>query len=280
MAKISLRSNTKFLRLCRDLARPTYQVRGLLEMMWESAYENSVVFKTLDDAEVVSAWDGEIGVFGKAVLNAGFLDEVDGGFQVHDYEDNAPYWWKERERKRKLQEASGKFQEGSGKAPGKRASSVAKRSVEKGKEETNTVPPVGGDGCPFENYERISKAYEKIRASILEHHPKAQLPNIGTSKEFEDRQTLERLIRLDGFTEDDVMATLRWVQREEPQGEFMWRNQFRSISNLRDVKDGMSKFAKINEAMKRSKAKVDAPPKPSLDPKDPLYSELRALGLK
>lgn len=160
MAKLSLRSNKKFLRLCRDLKRPGYQVRGLLEMMWESAYENSTTFRTLDDAEVVSTWDGEIGAFGSAVLSAGFLDEVPDGFMVHDYEDNAPYWWKERERKRKAQCISCNFPEDGGNNRGKRASSVAKRSEEKNKDSCGeAVPPSPPDPAAGEVFVKGNGPY-------------------------------------------------------------------------------------------------------------------------
>lgn len=140
MARMSLRSNRKFLRLCRDLNRPPYQVRGLLEMMWESGYENDVCFKSLDDAEIVSTWDGDVGVFGNAVFECGFLDKTSNGYEIHDHMEHAPYWWKERERKRKPKELSGKFPEDSGNIPGKSASSEAKRSVEKRREEKNKKP--------------------------------------------------------------------------------------------------------------------------------------------
>jgi hypothetical protein len=100
MARISLRSNPKFMRLARAIQRPQYQARGLLEMLWEAAHENGPVFKTLDDVEVVSTWDGQIGLLGASLVDCGLLDKVDDGFFIHDYWEHCPKWVRDREAKR------------------------------------------------------------------------------------------------------------------------------------------------------------------------------------
>lgn len=157
MARISMRSNRKFMRLCRDIQRPPYQVRGLLEMMWESAHENEPTFPTLDDAEIVSTWDGELGVFGKALVDSGFLDEVAGGYFIHDYWQHAPQWVKDREKKRKQRGQAGDTAGTTGGQAGDKTShggsSVAKRSVEKpsvakAKEESGTDVPEDSSELP------------------------------------------------------------------------------------------------------------------------------------
>ena len=166
MARISMRSNRKFMRLCRDIQRPPYQVRGLLEMMWESAHENEPTFPTLDDAEVVSTWDGEAGVFGKALLACGFLDAVEGGFFVHDYWQHAPGWVREREKKRRQRGVSGTDRGRSGDKMGTEwgqdgdvsshgAPSVAKPSVAKSREEKKPSAHPG--------FEEFWEAYPKKR---------------------------------------------------------------------------------------------------------------------
>jgi hypothetical protein len=276
MAKLSLRSNKKFLRLCRDLKRPPYQVRGLLEMMWESAYENDVAFDSLDDMEIVSTWDGDEGAFGKALLAAGLVDEVDGFFVVHDYREHAPYWWKERERKRKVREVSGNVQDNSGTtadagASREEKSRVEKSRVEKSKEEIK-IPPVGGDTCPLRSLPKITSLYEGIRAILLEVHPHAKLSDIGTTKELDDRKELERIVRLDGYDEQAVIDTLGYVLQDEPHSDkFMWRDQFRSFAGLRKVSDGATKFSRMHDAMRKFKDTPAKPAIPSCLPQKPPY---------
>lgn len=263
MARISMRSNRKFMRLCRDIQRPPYQVRGLLEMMWESAHENEPTFPTLDDAEVVSTWDGETGMFGKALLACGFLDAVDGGFFVHDYWQHAPGWVREREKKRRQRDAAGTDEGRSGDKPGTTsgqagdasshgAPSVAKRSVEKPREEEIKIPPLGGAGCPLSRLHDLTGSYAAIREKLIDVHPHAKLPEPGSAKEFADRQELERIVRLDGYSEESVIDTLAYVLMDEPHNDrFMWRDQFRSFSGLRKVNDGATKFSRMHDAMQK-----------------------------
>lgn len=271
MAKLNLRSNKKFLRLCRDLKRPPYQVRGLLEMMWESAYENDVVFDSIDDMEIISTWDGDEGVFGAAILAAGFVDEVDGAFIVHDYREHAPYWWKERERKRKVREVSGNVPEKSGTDADTGASREEKSREEKSKEEIK-IPPVGGDTCPLRSLPKIARLYEGIRAILLEVHPHAKLADIGTAKEIEDRKEIERIVRLDGYDEQAVIDTLGYVLQDEPHSDrFMWRDQFRSFAGLRKVSNGATKFSRMHDAMRKFKETGPRLEIPSGVPQKPPY---------
>lgn len=102
MAKIGMRTNVKFLRLCRTIQRPAYQVRGLLELLWESAHENGPVFDTLDDIEVVSTWDGATEAFANALIDARLVDESEQGYVIHDYWEHCPQWVKDRESKRRM----------------------------------------------------------------------------------------------------------------------------------------------------------------------------------
>ena len=39
-----------------------------------------------DDIEALSEWSGDPSVFTSALVTIGFIDEVDGGYQIHDWE--------------------------------------------------------------------------------------------------------------------------------------------------------------------------------------------------
>lgn len=83
-------------------------------------------------------------------------------------------------------------------------------------------------------------------------HPKVILPTIDSDRCHEDRQALERLVRLDGYTERDILNTLKWVLKDEPDGEFTWRQQFQSIKGLRAVSKGTTKFTKMHAAYQKA----------------------------
>jgi hypothetical protein len=109
---------------------------------------------------------------------------------------------------------------------------------------------------PIEQYEKINAQYPRIWMRIKEAHPKAKIPQDGSATDYKARQTLDQLIRLDGFTEDEILLTLRWLFLDEPQdADFSWRNNVHGIAKLRDMKDGdsINKFGKIHEAYRRHK---------------------------
>lgn len=130
-----------------------------------------------------------------------------------------------------------------------------------------------GDGQhtdPLQKLPALSKAYVAIQGRIKEVHPRVKLPKPGTQADFDARRCLARLVSLDKYSEQEILATLRWVLYEERESDFTWRAQFHSIANLRQVKGGLSKFAKMHNAMTKART---APPKP--DPGEDLPEYIR-----
>lgn len=115
---------------------------------------------------------------------------------------------------------------------------------------------------PLAAYPRLLEAYPKIEKKILELHPHAKLPAPGTKQYFDSRQTLARLVSIDKHTESDVLSTLSWVVAKQQPGRdgFLWRDHFQSINGLRNITDGMTKFAKMQKSMQKA---IDSPPKPA-----------------
>ena len=100
MARLSLSQSPKFKVLVRSLALPTPHVRGYLELLWESAhFRDEPFFASLDEIEAAADWQGETGVFGKALLDRNWIETHIGGFMIHDYEEHLPSYVKERRRK-------------------------------------------------------------------------------------------------------------------------------------------------------------------------------------
>lgn len=107
---------------------------------------------------------------------------------------------------------------------------------------------------PLAPYPKLTGAYPKIHACLEKLHRGVRIPEPGTKSEYDSRMEFARLCRLDNFSEDEILDTLRWVTSEEPQtGGFSWRDQFQSIAALRDISKGTSKFSKMHAAYLRWK---------------------------
>lgn len=123
--------------------------------------------------------------------------------------------------------------------------------------------PFGGTPDPLESFDRMKKAYSKINAAILRNHPRAIIPAAGSQQEFKAKKVLAQLVKLDKYTEDEVCDTLNWVLNKEPDSDgFTWKDQFRAIAQLREVKNGATKFTKMFESRKKFIAKSE----PVIDP--------------
>jgi hypothetical protein len=111
LGRPGLTKNRKFLRLVREL-QPTCKAfseqvaRGVLELMWDMAYENGDDYLgDADDVEASARWTGKRGALCNALVRAGgegetgFIEELDerpGHFIVHDLFDHAPEYVKKR----------------------------------------------------------------------------------------------------------------------------------------------------------------------------------------
>lgn len=99
-----LRNHPKTCRLARFCGIPTAQAIGHLHILWWSAldYAADGDLSTLDDEEIaaLAGWDGNATEFVKALCKAGFIDESDGGYAIHDWGEYAGKLVDDREKKR------------------------------------------------------------------------------------------------------------------------------------------------------------------------------------
>ncbi len=112
MARQTLFTHPKLHRLVYILGESVPLAIGCLELLWNVAYEsgNEVIGDSID-VELACKWPGERGKLCRALVEVGFLDQIDGEpgrYQVHDLWDHAPDYvrkrW-EREGARKLRYA-------------------------------------------------------------------------------------------------------------------------------------------------------------------------------
>ena len=101
MGRPGLTRHRKFARLARLLDSEAL-ARGCLELIWDTAYENGDPdLGDAADVEYQARWKGEPGKLAAAMVEAGFLDEADGRYRVHDLWDHCPdYVRKRRVRER------------------------------------------------------------------------------------------------------------------------------------------------------------------------------------
>jgi len=105
MAKPGLINNVKFKHLVYLLKLPAPYVHGHLDYLWRVAYDSERFTFNSIEIELAAEWNGERGMFTKACIESGFLDEIDEDqYEIHDHEDHEPEWYKSRIRKRNYRE--------------------------------------------------------------------------------------------------------------------------------------------------------------------------------
>jgi len=106
---------------------------------------------------------------------------------------------------------------------------------------------------PLETLPQLEIFYPSLWVFIVEAHPTAKIPDAGTKADYEARRTLARLVRLDGFTECDVIAALEWLFTAEHKDAVFWRGQVGAIEPLRKRgRSGLMKMAAIHECWKKA----------------------------
>lgn len=97
MARPNLMRHRKFVRLA-VLLRSEYVARGVLEMIWDGAYESGD--ERIGSAAEIEArvrWQGDPGTLADALVTAGFVDRVaDDEYAIHDLWHHAPDYVKKR----------------------------------------------------------------------------------------------------------------------------------------------------------------------------------------
>lgn len=93
----TLLGHSKFKRLVSILKCPRSHAVGYLEMIWQAAYESGDDFiGDAVDVELAAEWNGTPGELVKALLDCGgesrqgFIEQVNGGYAIHDLFDHAP----------------------------------------------------------------------------------------------------------------------------------------------------------------------------------------------
>lgn len=135
---------------------------------------------------------------------------------------------------------------------------------------------------PLDAYPKLKAFYPDLLAFFKQEHPKT--PDPTASQDLKNHETLSELVRLDDYTEVEVVSCLRWLFTAKDRGAVWWReNGIKAIRPMRGRKDGKpSKFEQVYEKWRKSKP-VERRPEPSaIPPKPETLQELihDALGPK
>jgi hypothetical protein len=91
----------KFRKLARRLGKRTYEVAGVLEMLWAMAsqYTDDGDLSRFDaeDIAVYLDWEGDSDELLKSLIECGWLDRVGDSLVIHDWFDHCPEFVKKRD---------------------------------------------------------------------------------------------------------------------------------------------------------------------------------------
>lgn len=94
-------------------------------------------------------------------------------------------------------------------------------------------------------YPALRDYYPRLWASIRTANPYVKPPEPGSKNDLAARDTLAKLVRIDGYPESDVVGLLEWVFEAADERAEFWRPNVLSPCSLRATRNGASKFAKI-----------------------------------
>ena len=127
-----------------------------------------------------------------------------------------------------------------------------RESVKSAEPDVDPLAPAQED--PLAEYPALVAFYAELLDLVQTAHPRVKLPKAGSKAEHAARDTLSRLVRLDGFTEAEVVDALRWVFTSDHADAVFWRGNLASIASLRRTcKSGLRKFASIHERWQAAK---------------------------
>ena len=105
----------------------------------------------------------------------------------------------------------------------------------------------------------LQALHTELRKHISDTHQRVKQPKPGTKDYLNERATLSQLVRLDHFSEAEVVEVIRWVFTDGGKDATFWKQQVQSITGLRKKcgDGGLNKFARLEEAMLRDGGQVE-----------------------
>lgn len=245
----SLANHRKTLTLKAILGVPTTQAIGHLQLLWWWAIDNAPKGDLTDiPAQVIAEacqWEGDPGVFVKALIDSRFLDEP---LRLHNWEDYSGRLVTRREATTKRVRAWRSHSEALAPMP--------RQLMPSQKPPAQQATPKASDAA--------LKLANDLRLLILANHPTAKVPAVPTAW----AEDINRMLYLDKRKAEDVEAVINFCQHDT-----FWQANILSGKKLREKYDQL--YIKMN-----GKPPASNKPQPGSVPSDAEIDEKeRRLGL-
>ena len=248
-------------------------VTSLIKLwMWTAQRKPSGVLDGLDGEaiELVADWTGEDGDFFDQLVTLHWLDEKDGVYSIHAWQENQAYACKSEERSEKARKASKsrwdrcKQSCDDASVCSEDASSIAKSCLD----DASTMPQASFSNAPetrnqkpeTKKEERVSETAEPSRTPAPEKAFPSELTDFVRKFQFavavrfkalapkmtdkllhDGADALDKCVRIDGLDLDEVKLAAMWAVNDD-----FWGSNLRSLAQMRTVgKNGSSKIQNV-----------------------------------
>lgn len=252
-----------------------WQTVGILESIWlmaqEDATDGAIGKYSNSDIAAAIEYEGNPDEMIQSLIESGWLDN-DEEFRliIHDWSDHVPKYIKggfskagklfaDQIAKQRANSSQLKLPANSSKLIDTSYPNLTKPNQTKPNQ--NISSQNHDDDTfddPFKDYPKLKEFYGRFLYMLKTKHPTLDtIPKPETPKSIKWQTEFANLVRLDGFSEDDVVNTLTWclTREEESDSGFSWFQQVQSAPGLRNRKGGKSenprKFAQIHAAYGR-----------------------------
>lgn len=102
---------------------------------------------------------------------------------------------------------------------------------------------------PLEKLKILSDYYPDLLVGIKENHSRAKLPTAGSPEENKWRAALRHLVKIDKYSEQEIVDCFKWLFEADQEDADFWRKQVQALPPLPKKKtgDSLTKFDKIHE---------------------------------
>lgn len=279
----------KFKKLKMQLRMPLWQVKGLLQSLWdftaENALEGNIGRWTNEEIALGIEWEGDPDELIRVLVATRWVDAHPADrLVIHDWQEECEDYIKKRlTRKRQsvvdaggqnlppvtdgcLPIPSGPCLSGPGPGPDPclnlskeedRAPAIADgSSSSNGKASRSSKPDREPEPDPLAGCKRLGKLYPMLCEELQKVHPKLRIPDAGSKQEHDWKTALLHLHTIDEYEEFEIVQIFIWLlSAETDENAKFWRQQVQGLGNLRVCKkgDATSKFDKIATLWKGSK---------------------------
>lgn len=240
---VSLPTHPKTKKLMRKLGdRAFYSLINLWSFVAMNKPDGILVNMDEEDIEIAADWIGQYSKFVLALIELKFINKIDGVYIIHDWEEHNGYAFHAKERSEKAKKAANMKWEKHNK--NKELMLQASLSSATSNPELCPSPDPSPDPDPDPDPNPSKKKNVKtflsdsieyrlanlLYTEILKNNPNHKKPDL-----HKWAKHIDRMIRLDKRTPDDIKKMIFWIQNNN-----FWRKNVLSTDKLREKFDRLT----------------------------------------